>query len=66
MGHPVNVNGMAVTYTTAGRLATLTYAPGKTVTYAYDNAGQPISMTDPRNNQTRYEYDLAGRLRSIF
>jgi RHS repeat-associated protein len=65
MGHPVNVNGIALTYTVAGRLATLTYAPGKTVTYAYDNAGRLASVGDWVGGQTTFTYDAASRLAGL-
>jgi RHS repeat-associated protein len=65
MGHAVNVNGMALTYTAAGRLATLTYAPGKTVTYAYDNAGRLSSVGDWVGGQTTFSYDAASRLAGL-
>ena len=54
MGHPVNVNGLALTYTAAGRLAGITYAPGQTVTYAYDPAGRLSSVSDWLGGQTTY------------
>jgi RHS repeat-associated protein len=65
MGHAVNVNGIALTYTAAGRLATLTYAPGKTVTYAYDNAGRLSSVGDWVGGQTTFAYDAASRLAGL-
>src|ERR1019366_7979068 len=65
MGHAVNVNGIGLTYTAAGRLATLTYAPGKTVTYAYDNAGRLSSVGDWVDGQTNFAYDAASRLASL-
>ena len=65
MGHPVDLNGIALTYTSAGRLATLTYAPGKTVTYAYDNAGRFGSVRDWVGGQTTFTYDAASRLAGL-
>jgi RHS repeat-associated protein len=62
MGHPVNVNGMAVTYTPAGRVASITYATGKTVGYAYDFAGRLSSVADWVGGQTKYTYDASGHL----
>ena len=65
MGHAVNVNGIALTYTAAGRLATLTYAPGKTVTYGYDNAGRLSSVGDWVGGKTTFAYDAASRLAGL-
>src|ERR1035441_5365954 len=65
MGNAVNVNGIALTYTAAGRLATQTYAPGKTVTYVYDNAGRLSSVGDWVGGQTAFTYDAASRLTGL-
>ena len=65
MGHAVTVNGIALTYTAAGRLATLSYAPGKVVTYGYDNAGRLSSVGDWVGGQTSFAYDAAGRLTGL-
>jgi RHS repeat-associated protein len=62
MGHATNVNGIALTYTAAGRLASLTYAPGKAITNTYDNAGRLSSVGDWVGGRTAFTYDSASRL----
>ncbi len=59
---PTNINGIAITLDGAGRLATLTYAPGKTITYAYNNSGRLTTITDWVGGKTSLTYDGASRL----
>jgi RHS repeat-associated protein len=59
-------NGIAATRTPhVGQVATLTLAPGKTVTYAYDAAGRPASVTDWLGGTTVFVHDAAGQLTGI-
>lgn len=48
-----------------GRLETVTYGAGKTVTYTYDGRGDVTSVTDWVGGTTTLSYDAAGRLTSI-
>lgn len=64
LGLATSVNGMSVTYDGAERLATLTYAPGKTLTYTYDKAGNLSSIADWIGGQTMFLSDSAGRMTS--
>ena len=59
-------NGISATRTPhVGQVATLTLAPGKTVTYAYDAAGRPASVTDWLGGTTVFVHDAAGQLTGI-
>ena len=64
-GLPKSVNGLGLTYNAADHPASITYAPGKTVTYGYDAEGHVISVTDWVGGQTTIAYDPAGRTTSV-
>ncbi|MBZ5603978.1 MAG: DUF6531 domain-containing protein [Acidobacteriia bacterium] len=64
-GEPTSINGIGITLDAAGRPATLTYAAGKTVTYAYDGGGRVTSITDWTGAKTTFSYDPAGRVTSV-
>ncbi|MCX6937525.1 MAG: DUF6531 domain-containing protein [Verrucomicrobia bacterium] len=49
-------------YDAAGRLTTLRYPGGFSITYAYDVAGRLHTLTDSQGRVTRYRYDSADRL----
>lgn len=56
----------ALTYNTAGQLATRTDALGATTTFGYDSEGNRTTTTDALGHTTRAEYDKRGnRTRSI-
>ncbi len=61
-GFPVNINGLGITYTPADRPASITYAPGKVVTYGYDSAGRIATITDWLGGKTTFAYDASSRL----
>ncbi|RIL02349.1 MAG: hypothetical protein DCC71_16505 [Proteobacteria bacterium] len=62
----VSSNGIAATRTPhVGQVATLLLAPGKTLTYGYDAAGRPASVTDWLGGVTTFAYDAAGQLTGI-
>ena len=61
LGQITKANGMAITRDAGGRTETLTYAPGKTVTYSYDKAGLVASVADWSGGKTTFTYDKAGR-----
>jgi YD repeat-containing protein len=50
------------TYTSEGRLESVTDPLGNTTSYTYDSYGQKTSMTDPLGNTWTYTYDSLGRL----
>jgi YD repeat-containing protein len=56
-------NGPGYTYTSAGRLATRTWARGITATYAQNNAGQVSTVTySDGTPQLSLNYDRLGRV----
>ncbi|MBI4454710.1 MAG: hypothetical protein HY644_02290 [Acidobacteria bacterium] len=58
-------NGIAATRNAVGRIESLTLAPGKTVSYAYDSRNLLSTVTDWTGGVTRFAYDDAGRLASV-
>ena len=48
-----------------GRIASITYAPGKTVTYTYDSRGLLASVTDWTGGSVAFTFDDAHRLVSM-
>ena len=58
-------NGLAVTRDPAGRIATITLASGKVVTYTYDSRNLLTQVTDWLGGTTTFTYDAAGRLTGI-
>ena len=62
---PTNINGIGITLDGDSRLASLTYASGKAVTYAYDKSGRLASVSDWVGGKTTLAYDGAGRLTSL-
>ena len=53
--------GVAFSYDTMGRLATITDALGRETTLQYDEANRLSQQTRPGNLVTRYAYDAAGK-----
>jgi len=64
-GDMTSTNGVTMTHDNAGRVTSMTLAPGKTVTYAYDARGLVIGMTDWLGGTHTFAYDAAGRLVSV-
>jgi len=64
-GYPITVNGLAITYTAAGRPATITYAAGKTIAYGYDNAGRLASVSDWVGGKTTFTYEASSRVNGM-
>jgi RHS repeat-associated protein len=60
-----NSNGLAITRDKAGRVATVTLAPGKAITYTYDRRGLATSVADWAGGTTSLKWDDDGRLVSI-
>ncbi|HKU80908.1 MAG TPA: RHS repeat-associated core domain-containing protein, partial [Candidatus Tumulicola sp.] len=58
-------NGLAVARDAAGRIRTLTLAPGKTITYTYDKRGLVVGITDWLPSHTQLSYDDDARLVSV-
>ena len=53
------------TYNQEGRLASISDADGRTVSFAYDAAGRLVEETDPAGKKTRRTYTPSGRLASV-
>jgi YD repeat-containing protein len=64
-GRMISSNGFAMTYDDEGRILSETLAPGKVVTYAYDNRGLPAQVMDWMGGTTSFTYDAADRLTGI-
>jgi len=64
-GRITSSNGLTVTRDAGGRIATITLAPGKTITYAYDNCNLLAQVADWLGGTTTFTYDAAGRLTAI-
>ena len=58
-------NGLQITRDAAGRVASVTYASGKTVTYTYNNRGLLSQVSDWVGGNTTFTYDAAGELTVI-
>jgi len=55
-------NGLSMSWDADDRLASVTLAPGKTVTYAYDARDLLVAVADWVGGVTSFTYDAAGRL----
>jgi RHS repeat-associated protein len=64
-GLVTNANGIAITRDAAGRIETMTLAPGKTVTYSYNNRDLVTSVQDWLGGATTFGYDAGGRMTNI-
>jgi RHS repeat-associated protein len=64
-GSIVGSNGIAITRDAGGRIATLTLAPGRTITYGYDVRNLLAQITDWTGAVTTFSYDAARRLTQI-
>ena len=58
-------NGLKITRDPAGRIASVTYAPNRTVTYTYNNQGLLIQVADWVGGNTTFTYDPAAQLTSV-
>ena len=52
------------TYYANGKLKTVTYADGNSVSYSYDKAGRLVQSADAQGNTTKMTYDNSGNLLS--
>jgi RHS repeat-associated protein len=64
-GRMTGSNGLAITRDVAGRIASITYAPDKTVTYTYDPRGLLSTVTDWTGASVAFTFDAAHRLVSL-
>ena len=64
-GRISDTNGIAVSRDPGGRITSVTLAPDKTVTYAYDANDRLTQVTDWTGGVTGFSYDAAGRLTAI-
>ena len=64
-GRLTGSNGLTITRDAVGRIASITYAPGKTVTYAYDPRGLLAAVTDWTGASAAFTFDAAHRLVSM-
>ena len=61
-GAIVACNGLTVTRDELGRIASITLAPGKSITYAYNSRGLVSEVMDWVGDTTSLTYDGAGRM----
>ena len=64
-GRLTESNGLAITRDAVGRIVSITYAPGKTATYAYDPRGLLANVTDWTGASVSFTFDDAHRLTSV-
>jgi len=64
-GEIVGSNGIGITRDDLGRIASVTLAPGKAITYTYNNRGLVSKVEDWAGGSVDFTYDDAGRLVSI-
>ncbi len=64
-GGIMDSNGIGVTRDNAGRIQTMTLAPGKAVTYAYNSCGLVSQVADWAGGATTLVYDDAERLTTL-
>jgi RHS repeat-associated protein len=64
-GRITRSNGLIMTRNVGGQIATITLAPGKTVTYTYDSRNLLSEIDDWLGGITSFAYDDAGHLTSI-
>ena len=64
-GRMLNSNGFGMTFDPDGRLLSETLAPGKTVSYSYDNRGLLSQVLDWMGGTTSFTYDAARRVTGI-
>jgi RHS repeat-associated protein len=61
----VGSNGLGMSYDADGRLGSITYATGKTVTYGYNAVGELATVTDWVSGATTFSYDAAHELIAV-
>ncbi len=64
-GRIASSNGLVINRDVVGRIASIDYAPGKTVTYAYNARGLLASVSDWAGGSVTFTYDAAARVTSI-
>ncbi|MBM3834988.1 MAG: RHS repeat-associated core domain-containing protein [Verrucomicrobia bacterium] len=64
-GEVTNCNGLGMARDAEGWISQITYAPGKTVTYHYDNRDRLVRVTDWLGGVTAFAYDQARRMTNI-
>jgi len=61
-GRLILSNGLTIARNAAGRIASIVYAPGKTVTYTYDSRGLLSSVTDWTHGSASFAFNDASQL----
>jgi RHS repeat-associated protein len=61
-GSIISSNGLAITRDAVSRIATITYAPAKTVTYTYNSRGLLAQVSDWTGGSMIFSYDNDARL----
>ncbi len=61
-GRIVASNGLAIARDPAGRIASISYAPGRTVNYTYDSRGLLAGVSDWAGGSVKFTSDAAHRL----
>jgi RHS repeat-associated protein len=57
-----DVSTITRSFDSLGRMLTQTLGPGRTTTWEYDKAGNPVKMTSPRSHDTDMAFDGLNRL----
>ncbi len=64
-GDVISSNGINIQRDAGGRMTTMTLAPGKIVTYSYDQRDRVTKVADWAGGITTFTYDAAGRMTSM-
>lgn len=64
-GNVTASNGQQIQRDASGRIASITYASGKAITYTYDARDLLTKVKDWTNAEIQFEYDAAGRLTKL-
>lgn len=64
-GQITTSNGLGIGRDEEGRIASITYAPDKAVTYAYNAAGQLADVNDWAGGKLAFQYDASGLLTAV-
>lgn len=64
-GRLTGSNGLKIARSPVGRIGSITYAAGKTVTYTFDSRGLPAKISDWAGGSVSFSFDAAQRLTAV-